>query len=349
MNPPIQLMLDSGAFTAHTQSKIINLNEYCEFILKNQQHIERSVCLDVIGPNNPEVAAAAGMANFKTMLDKGIMSMPVLHARERVAWLDEMLKYTNVTGLSGTSLVSPREDKEWHRLIWAYCTDSNGFPIANFHSFGNTSIPVLMTYPFFSADSASWLISGSRAARIKIQGKSFQVRSSKIKDTNYILAGDTGPKKQSSDEAIRALGLNPDILLSIEASPSQLAMLRSYCVAADLLQLKQRTISCTKYKTPASLLSIKKQLTGGTERLHPVNLYFVLSPSAYAFNFPVLAALNIKHVLVSFYYLVTSTPGFWDEKLLPFLYDPVGFCQSDPKVKVFWEKLHDVLLQPAMV
>lgn len=347
--PKLDLLVDSGAFSSFTQGKEIDLNAYCNFLLKNQDHIHKSINLDVIGPNDPEIAASAGRDNYLKMREKGVDPIPVFHARERTKWLDLMLQDTDYIGLSGTSLVSPKEDRQWHDLIWSYVTDSSGFPIAKFHSFGNTSERVLLTYPFFSADSATWMIQAGRAARIKIQGKSFQIRSMKIKDPNYILQSDTGPKKQSSDEAIRALGLNPDILLSIAASPSQLAMLRSYLVASDLLQLQVQSISCTRFKTPSSLLSIKKDLSGGTERKQPVECYFVISPSAFYFNFPVIASLNIKKILVSYYYVATAPPEFWTEKMIPFLYDPIGFCMNDPKLRVFWDKLHEVLLEPVAV
>jgi hypothetical protein len=344
--PSISLMLDSGAFSSYTQGKIIDVNEYIAFVLKNQQYISHVINLDVIQPGSPEIAAEAGRVNFLKMREAGITTIPVFHARERTRWLDFMLDETDYIGLSGTSLVSPKEDRQWHELIWSFCSDSQGFPISRFHSFGNTSERVLLTYPWYSADSATWMIQAGRAARIKIQGKSFQIRSSMIKDTNYILAGDTGPKKQSSDEAIRALGLNPDVLLSIQGTPSQLAMLRSYLVATDLLQLQEQTVSCTKFKTPASLLSIKRQLTGGTERVGTVLCHLVLSPSAMFMNFPVVAALNIKRVLISYYYVATAPKNFWDEMLLPFLSDPVGFCQQNPKLKANWDLLQSCLVTP---
>ena len=134
MSDKISLVLDSGAFSAFTQKKEVNLANYCDFCIENEDHIETVVNLDVIQPGSPEVAAAAGMANFQIMLDRGIKAMPVFHARENLKWLDQMLDRTDYIGLSGTSLVSPVEDKAWHRFIWQYVTDSMGYPIAKFHS-----------------------------------------------------------------------------------------------------------------------------------------------------------------------------------------------------------------------
>lgn len=345
----LNLCLDSGAFSAFTQKKSINLDEYCNFSLTNAKYFSKVVNLDVIDPQGPEVAAAAGMANFHQMLDRGINAMPVFHARERRKWLDEMLELTDYIGLSGTSLVSPVEDRAWHRFIWDYVTDNAGYPIAKFHSFGNTSPYMLLTMPFFTADSATWMIQAGRAGRVKLQGKSYQIRSHSIGDNNYISIDDTGPKRESWEYEISELGLDPNALMNVKAKGSELAMLRSFLVAADLLKLQELSTNVTKFVKPNTLLHTKKQQTGGFERQGPCQIYFVISPSAYYFNFPVIHALGIKNILVSYYYIITATKTFWDETLVPFIMNPEEFINRDPKCRRFNEKLNEVLLKPALV
>lgn len=341
----MRLIVDSGAFTCFTAGKSIDLNEYCKFLTDNKKYIDVSVNLDVIGPNDPDVAAAAGRENYLKMRERGIDALPVYHARESRKWLDLMIDDTDYVGLSGTSLVSPTEDRAWHRLVWSYITTKQGYPIVKTHSFGNTSPYMALTFPWTTMDSASWMIQGGRAARVKLQNKSFQLRSNKIGDVNYISDEDTGLKRESWEYEIQELGLDPKAVMSVEAKGSQLAMMRSFLVAADLLRLQEQTGHVKKFLKPNSLITTKRQEEGGIIRGGTARMVFVISPSAYNFNFPVLTALGIKDILVSYYYVVTAPKGFWEKMLLPYLADPVGFCETDPKTKKFWDKLNEFLLK----
>lgn len=346
----VNLIVDSGAYSAFTQGKPVDLKAYADFVLQNQSHITKTVNLDVIDPQGPEAAASKGFENLLYMRSRGIDAMPVLHARESFRWIDKMFDLgIDYIGLSGTSLVSPVENRIWHDLIWQYVTDKQGFPIAKFHAFGDTSVERLITYPFYSADSATWMIQAGRAGRIRLKGKSYQLRSHKISDSNYISANDPAPQKQAWEECIRELGLCPDAVMSVQGKGSELAMIRSYLVASELLNLQEQSASCTKLKLKKSLLLGRRMEEGGVERLDPVKIYFVISPSAIFMNFPVLAALNIKNILVSYYYVVTAPKDFWETKMIPFLDDPVGFCQSDEKLKRYWDKLHECILTPVAV
>jgi hypothetical protein len=341
----IELVVDSGAYSAWTQGKAVDLDAYIAFLLKNEKYITHSVNLDVINPEGPDVAAAAGWTNFLKMRDAGVVTMPVFHAREKLSWLEKMLDAVPYVGLSATSLVSPVEGRYFYDICWHYCTDSKGRPIANFHAFGDTSPYSLLNYPFYSADSATWMIQAGRAARIKLQGKSIQFRSSKMRDTSYIASSDTGPKRQSWEEEFRSLGLDPTIAMNVAATPSETAMIRSYLVASDLLKLQEKTRTVTRFKKPVSLVVNKRSPDGGTERDGPCKVYFVLSPSAYYFNLPLIAALGIKNVLVSYFYVEGAPKAFWDERLVPFLYDPIGFCETHPKLKRYWDKIQECILK----
>lgn len=337
-------MLDSGAFSAFTQNKEVNLKEYTDFCIANQQFVKKAVNLDVINPGKPEQAAQAGMENFLYMQNRGVDAMPVYHAREPRRFLDQMIDTTDYVGLSGTSLVSPVEDKAWHRLTWSYITDSQGYPIVKTHSFGNTSEYMALTFPWTTMDSATWMIQAGRAARVKLGGVPYQIRSNVIGDVNFISPHDTGLKREAWELAIRELGLDPNVLMTIDVKGSKLAMLRSYLVAADLLKLQSQTENVKKFVNPSPLLVNKKQEHGGFIREGTAKMFFVISPSAFSFNFPLIAALGIQNILVSYFYVVTAPKDFWEGKLLPFIHDPVGFCQNHPKIKKFWDKLHEVIL-----
>lgn len=343
--PEIALCMDSGAFSAFTQGNPVNLEEYTEFLLKNPEHIAHAVALDSINPNDPETAASTGWDNLLYMRDKGIEAIPVYHARESIKWFDKMLDTTDYIGISGTSLVSPTEHLAFYDLAWNYATDSEGYPIAKFHAFGDLAPYSMLTYPWYSADASTWMIMGGRAGSVKLGGKSYRLRSKTVCDGNYISADAVGPEKESWERECRYLGLDPDRVMKVTTNGSQMAMIRSYLVASDIIKLQQRSEDCKQFRKPKTLINSKKKETGGFTREGPVRIFFVISPSAFQFNFPVILALGIKDILVSYYYVVREKKKFWEEKLVPFLYDPEGFCKTDPKTKIFYDKLNECLLK----
>lgn len=343
MRPPLSCIVDSGAYSAFTQGKEVNLQEYTDFLCKNQEYITANVNLDVINPDDPETAAAAGWRNYQSMRDRGLKVMPVYHARENVKWLDKMLDDTDYIGLSGTSLVSPLEHKSWYHLCWNYATDLEGKAIARFHAFGDTAADSMAAFPWYSVDSATWMIQGGRAARVQLQGKSYQLRSTMCGDNSFLSEDDPLPKKDAWYEEMRLLGVDPEAIMKVNCTRSQMAMIRSYVNAVGLLKLRDRTAHVTTYKARPSLQMTKRQLNGGFERKGPAQFYFVISPSAWYFNYPILTLLKVKHILVSYFYITTAPEKFWMERFVPFLYDPEGFCQQHPKLKANIEKIGEVL------
>jgi hypothetical protein len=345
LKPKIRLMVDSGAYSSWTQNKPISLPEYTEFVLKNQEVIDSVVNLDVIQPGSPETAAAAGRENFLKMREAGVISLPVFHARESLKWFDLMLEECPYIGISATSLVSPREQQSFLDLAFHYGTDSKGYPIAKYHAFGDTAPKSLLSYPWFSCDSATWMISGCRAGSVKLKGKTYRLRSKVVSDTNYISDHDALPQKEAWQNEFRMLGLDPDAVMSVKTTPSQLAMIRSYLVASDILKLQEQTRGVTRFKKPGALIINKKQEAGGIEREGPIRVIFVISPSAAFMNFPVICALGIKDILASYFYIAKEKPRFWHERLVPFLHDPMAFIKSDMKMSAFYSKLQEVLLK----
>jgi len=345
----LSLMLDSGAFSAWSLKKEIDLQEYISFINNNSKCITTTVNLDVINPKSPNDAAKAGMENFRRMLDSGVKAMPVYHAREDFSYLEQMLELTDYIGLSTTSLVSPVEGKHWSNLVWNFITDSKGLPIVRTHAFGDTAPLSLLTYPWYSADSATWMIQGGRAACVKLNEKVYQLRSHLIRHPHYISLDDPLPKKEAWEEEMRALGLDPTSVMTVATRPTEMAMIRCYLVASNLLRLAKRAESVTKFSKSPSLIPFQKQADGGIERDGGIKLYFVISPSAYYFNFVLLDALKIKNVLVSYFYVKTAPKNFWEEMLLPFIINPHAYVMENPKTRKYAEKLQEVLVKKNLV
>ena len=73
-----EIFLDSGAFTAHSQGKKIDIDKYIEFINRNKNFIKLYANLDVIG-NWKET-----IKNQKYMEKKGLNPIPTFHMGENI-------------------------------------------------------------------------------------------------------------------------------------------------------------------------------------------------------------------------------------------------------------------------
>lgn len=342
MKPVVDLKLDSGAYSAFTRQRVINISEYCDFILANKEHFYSAVCLDVIDPGGPEVAAAKGWENLLYMQKRGIDAMPVFHARESTKWLDLMLQVTNYIGLSGTSLVSPSENLQWHHLMWSYLTDKLGAPCVKAHAFGDTSPHSMATFPFFSADSATWQIASGKTGCVYIQGKPYQLRTKKIKNGNYLSLDDPKLKRDVWEAEICRRGIDVEMLMNRDLRAVELTMIRCYLNCKHLLEVRDSSVNASIYhEKKASLIDVNCGLPG-----HPredlVKMFFVISTAVCPWGLPVLAALGITDVLISYFYL---EPKFWPE-LQAWIYDPVGECNRNPRFKRYWDILQEFLLEP---
>ena len=102
-NKKVELMLDSGAFSAWNQGVSISLKDYIDFCLENIEVIDFIVNLDVIPGKGPfikvtkkdiENSAYEGWKNYETMLDAGIPKeklIHVFHQGESMDWLERMV------------------------------------------------------------------------------------------------------------------------------------------------------------------------------------------------------------------------------------------------------------------
>lgn len=349
MLPQVNLLIDSGAFSAFTRGQPVDIDKYSAFLHENKEFAAHAISLDYIDPVSPEHAAAEGMRNYFYLRDKGHDKIiPVYHVREQIKWLDQMIAAgAEYVGISATSIVSQLESKVWHNIVWNHITDQKGRAIIQTHALGDTEETSLMTRPWTSSDSATWMLQAGMAARVKLQGKSYQLRSTMLRDTAFISVDDPPEKKEAWEIEIRRLGLNPDKLMSALGSPSEIAMMRSFLVASDLMHLQAKSAHVTRFKRTQDLLETKPAIQlHGKDREGACRVYMAMSPSAWMYNLPILAMLEIKNVLVSFHYVATAPKVFMQERLIPFLYDPIGFCNDNPKLRRYTDKLREVMIKP---
>ncbi len=152
--PPLSnIFLDSGAFTAFTQNKIIDLNAYIQYIKKYQNYFEVVAALDVIG--NPEQS----YANWIAMKNAGVDAIPTFHLQSPFKWLRRLIDETDHFALGGMVPYSsePAYLRAWLSKCFSMIPEDK-----KVHGFGLSNWKLVKQFPFHSVDSTSWLWGGRR-------------------------------------------------------------------------------------------------------------------------------------------------------------------------------------------
>lgn len=140
---PAKLMLDSGAYSAWNANKMIDLEALTEESKRSEWN--EAISLDVIG--DPEKT----WRNTVWQLEQGAPVYPVFHIGEPWEYLERYCEQFPKVGLSCRFGETPTESTKWIEQCFA-----RQWP-HRFHSFGWVKEKMLMTYPFDSADTSSWL------------------------------------------------------------------------------------------------------------------------------------------------------------------------------------------------
>lgn len=149
----IDIFLDSGAFTAFTQNKVISVHDYILYLKTYGHKFHIYAGLDVIG--DPEETDK----NQKTMEEAGLHPIPTFHYNSDLKWLREYVEKYDYIALGG--LVPLAKDKpvlkNWlnkcFKLLLPYILNKK----LKVHGFGVGNPDVLVRYPFYSSDSTGWL------------------------------------------------------------------------------------------------------------------------------------------------------------------------------------------------
>ncbi len=165
----VNLILDSGAYSCWKQGKSIDVHKYGEFLLKNEQYIWRAVNLDKIpgefgrvpSPDEVEASAKEGFKNSNILRDMGVNAMPVFHMGERMYWLEKMVdEGFDYIGISPANDRTTKQKRVWLDEVFGLLCGKGGFPAVKTHGFGVTALPLLARYPWYSADSVTWMLVG---------------------------------------------------------------------------------------------------------------------------------------------------------------------------------------------
>jgi len=145
----INILLDSGAFSADQQNTTIDVDDYIKYIKVNKPDIYFN--LDVIGN------AEATWKNQMIMEDAGLTPLPVFHVEDNIEYLHRCLdnyEYFALGGMAGGVSESARQrflDTCWGII----CDTKDGMPKCKVHGLGLASPILVARYPWFSIDTAS--------------------------------------------------------------------------------------------------------------------------------------------------------------------------------------------------
>jgi 7-cyano-7-deazaguanine reductase len=172
-----KLFIDSGAFSAHTLGKEVDIDKYIEYLNNLDEHIYIAAELDKIPgvfrqAKTRKQCLEAPLISWKNYLyiRERVKSpdkiLPIFHQNEDFDWLVNMLettfdgKHIPYIGVSPANDRSTKEKNEWFETVFRLIAESSN-PNVYTHAFGMTSLSVLERYPFTSADSTSWIMTGA--------------------------------------------------------------------------------------------------------------------------------------------------------------------------------------------
>lgn len=170
------LIIDSGAFTAWTTNKTIDLNAYIDFCHAVNERFSPTikkltiVNLDVIPGKMGEFvtekdrqeSAELGWKNFEVMKKAGLKPVHIFHQFEEEHWLDKLMADDgDYIGISPSNDCTITQKQEW--LNWVFYKIRNK---KKTHGFGVTAEKLVKSYPWYSVDSTSWL-AGFKFGNIK--------------------------------------------------------------------------------------------------------------------------------------------------------------------------------------
>lgn len=174
-HPEMKLFVDSGAFSAYTKGKEIDLDDYINYLNEYGDYFNVMVQVDYIPGKSNVVqdrqvyldAPRISWENFLHMrerLDKRLWDrfIPVFHEGEDFAWLENMLNYRDADGKPLDYIgISPHTETTTDRRL-TFCKEvfrriEKINPAVKTHGFGMTALNILPYIRFTSVDSTTWL------------------------------------------------------------------------------------------------------------------------------------------------------------------------------------------------
>tara|TARA_R110002153_G_scaffold217468_1_gene369924 strand:- start:216 stop:1193 length:978 start_codon:yes stop_codon:yes gene_type:complete len=153
----IRLLIDSGAFSAHTQGAEITVESFAEWldticVPRYGDYITGIFNLDVI--RNPE----ASWQNWNGLRELGHNTMPVVHLGAPTEVMDRYVKAgADYIGLGGLVKAPGRKRLSWAKRMHRHVRDEH--PHVRLHGLGVSGTEFTRKMPWFSVDSTSMIVS----------------------------------------------------------------------------------------------------------------------------------------------------------------------------------------------
>ena len=223
-----KLMVDSGAFTTHTQGKKMDIDDYINFLNKYDEGIDWFIEVDHIPGKWGQVKTVEELAeapiktweNYLYMLPKlksPKKCLPVFHQGESFKYLERMVNFKYEDGtyieyicISGNKELGSSLREKWYEKCFEVIEKSEN-PNVKIHCLGCQTIPHLEKFPFTSSDATSWIRVASFGS-IMTKWGNILVSGVQKKDSSHILnMCDIG--KENLEKYVNEFGLNLDDLI----------------------------------------------------------------------------------------------------------------------------------------
>lgn len=157
-----EILLDSGAYSAYTKGRNINVLDYIEYIKSNRPYITSYITADVIGNEKSTYYLYRLMHSF------GLKPVPVVHYGSQL--LSEFFT-SCIVALGNTVGI-----RDKHKVA-AWCEAiKKDFPCTELHLLGSSSRAILESGALYSCDSSSWYMLAVNGKPKEIPGRTREAK-----------------------------------------------------------------------------------------------------------------------------------------------------------------------------
>jgi hypothetical protein len=191
----INLLVDSGAFTAFRSNKPIDLDKYIGFCKNIDGKVWQYIMLDVIQNHTLSIE------NLNKMVDAGLKPMPVWTVTDSVDSLKNMFKINEHICVAGGV------DQPVSKMIHRFRTACKEVPGIKIHGLGFVKIPEFYKLPLFSVDSSSYS-AGQRFGTASVFNKKNK-RIELLTNSKLLLSDNASDISRDTKEWWLSMGLMP--------------------------------------------------------------------------------------------------------------------------------------------
>lgn len=206
------LFIDSGAFSVAHSNKVVDIDAYIEYI-NNHPDIDvwaelDSIPFPILNSKTAKESCEKSWQSYLYMMERIKVDpdklLPIYHYGEPFSGLERILntevrgKLPDYIGIGGRHGVSTAVQEQYFETVFKIVKNSKN-PNVKIHAFGMTVLSLLEKYPFFSADSTSWLLVANNGSIFGKRGNWFVSKKGEH-DFNHVLNLPAIAQKQFNKE-----------------------------------------------------------------------------------------------------------------------------------------------------